>query len=439
MIIKAIFSFVYFLLKSLVLLYQYFYFPFTKVVNKKGFDFSGPAILVSNHPNTLMDPFNAISRVPNRVYPLANSSIFKPPIVAAIFNQLAIPIFRPGQDDTKLKVDNNQSFKRAFEHLTKGGIIYIAPEGGSYEGRRLNPIKTGTARIVLGAESENDFNLGVKIIPVGVNYDHPNHCGHRLYIEVGQPIFAKDWESDFLKNPKDASRKMTDEIKHQMQALLIHTEDDEQDQLLYRLQTILQNDQPLDIQKNYNRTQQLLKGLKSLKKTNKSTYQKLVDTTTNYRHVIKENGITDDGIGARKKALFTPFSILGWPLCLYGRINNFIALEIPRWLVKKLDLYIGYTSTVKILSGLFTFPIAYFLQYKLVQSITSQPIAWLYLLSLPTSAVFYSWYLRYSQPRLGAYKWRKWAKEHSQKAQDIMNERGELFQTASHLSTPSHS
>ena len=427
MIVKAIFSFVYFLLKSLVRLYQPFYFPFTKVVNKEGLDFSGPAIIVSNHPNTLMDPFNVISRTPRRVYPLANSSIFKPPFVAAIFNQLAIPIFRPGQDDTKLKVDNNQSFSRAFEHLASGGAIYIAPEGGSYEGRRLNPIKTGTARISLGAENENDFNLGVQIIPVGVNYDHPNHCGNRLYIEVGQPILAKEWESDFLKDPKEANRKMTAEIERQMQALLIHTDDDEQDQLLYRLQIILQNEQPLDIQNNYNRTQQLLTGLKSLKKTDHKAYQKLVDAATHYRQTIKEIGISDEGISARKKALFTPFSILGWPLWLYGRINNFIAIEIPRWLVEKLDLYIGYTSTVKVLSSLFTFPISYFLQYKLVLFFTGQPIAWMYLLSLPISAVFCAWYMRYFRSRIGAYKWRKWAKKYPREAEDLVKERDGLI------------
>lgn len=430
MITKAIFSLVYRFLRALVLLYQRIYFPFSKVANKKGFDFKGPAILVSNHPNTLMDPFFAISQTSRRVFPLGNSSLFSPAIVAAIFNQIAIPIFRPGRDDLNSKVDNNKSFQRAFDHLANGGAIYIAPEGGSFVGRRLNPIKTGTARIALGAEAENGFGLGVQIIPVGVNYIHPNHCGHPVYIQAGQPILAKKWKEDFLENPKDASRKMTAEITRQMQKLILNTEDDEQDQLLYRLQIILQNELPLDVETNYNRTQQLLKGLKTLKENDPDTYQKTIDTAAHYRQVIKENKLTDDGISARKKGLFTPISVLGWPLSLYGYINNFMALEIPRWLVRKLDLYIGYTSTVKILSGVFTFPIAYFLQYKIVRFFAGQPIAWFYLLSLPLSAVFYWWYTKYCRPRRGAFKWRKWAKIHTQRAEDLLKERQELLESA---------
>lgn len=433
MILKVIFSVVYRFLRALVLLYQRIYFPFSKVGNKKGFDFSGPVILVSNHPNTLMDPFFAISQTSRRVFPLGNSSLFKPAIVAAVFNQIAIPIFRPGRDDLVAKVDNKQSFKRAYDHLGGGGAIYIAPEGGSFEGRRLNPIKTGTARIALGAENENGFDLGLQIIPVGVNYIHPNHCGHPVYIEAGKPILVKDWQDDFLKNPKEASRQMTDEIKRQMQNLILNTEDDEQDQLLYRLQIVLQNNSPLDVQANYKRAKQLLQGLKNLKEKKKNAYQQLVDTATHYRQTIKENKLTDDGISAREKTLFTPISILGWPLWLYGRINNFIAREIPRWLVRKLDLYIGYTSTVKILSGVFTFPIAYFLQYKIVQFFTGQPTAWLYLLSLPISAIFCWGYMRYCFPRIGAFKWRKWAKEHHQLADTLLKEREELFDQATKL------
>jgi len=421
---------VYNFFKILTISYQWVYFSVSKVINKKGLDISGPVIIVSNHPNTLLDPLNVLSRTPRRASLLANASMFKHPFANWFLNHFTIPIHRPGRDNGTRKVNNNESFSRAYEHLAKGGMIYIAPEGSSYMERHLRPIKTGTARISLGAEHENDFKLGIRILPVGVNYEYPNQCNSRMLMKVGQPILVSDWKESYDQNPKQAAKLLTDELQQQMQSLIIHTEDKEQDQLLYRLEKILQTDEPFELIKHHNRTQKLLSGLQYLKTKNTVKYNQLLKKTEQYRHQLKANGITDRGISKGGEKSFTLISILGIPFWLYGRINNYLAIEIPRWLVRKLDLYIGYDSTVKILSGLFTFPISYFLQYKLVQYFFEQSIAWCYLFSLPVSAVIYQAYQVYIAPRVDAWKWRRWKKKHETQADVFLDARTDLKENA---------
>jgi 1-acyl-sn-glycerol-3-phosphate acyltransferase len=57
----------------------------------------------------------------------------------------------PAQDDPRLMQQNDEIFSKCFEHLKNNGAILIFPEGISLTNRQLRKIKTGAARIALGA------------------------------------------------------------------------------------------------------------------------------------------------------------------------------------------------------------------------------------------------------------------------------------------------
>ena len=101
---------------------------------------------------------------------LANASLFASSFANWFLSQYCVPIQRK-TDVANKNVDNDKSFERCDAFLSNGGCLYIAPEGTSDMERRLRPIKTGTARIALSAEAKNAFQLGLKIIPVGLTYD----------------------------------------------------------------------------------------------------------------------------------------------------------------------------------------------------------------------------------------------------------------------------
>mgnify|MGYP001795653593 CR=1 FL=1 len=438
MILRFFLLVIYVILKQLVLLCQAIYYPFTVVRGKEILRFKGPGFIVSNHPNTMLDPLNVVSRAPRQSFFLANASIFENPIAGFLLRYLyCIPIYRPGIDKDKSgkKVDNEKSFGDTYKHLEKGGVIYIAPEGGSYIGRRLRPLKTGTARIALGLEARHNFSLGLKIYPVGLNYEHPDRCGSQLYIEAGEPIAVSEWQTAYQKDSKQAVRDLTEHIAECNRQLLIDTIDEEEDQLLYRLERILQHDTPLPIDQHYERSQQLLKGMKRLAKNQPNEHSRLQTETTSYRERLRAIAVTDRGISQRLKSLWTPISLLGWPLWLYGRLNNIFAYEVPRWIERKAGLYVGYRSTVKVLSGVLLFPLFYFLQFKAVQWFTDSHTAWWYLLSLPLSGILAWGYAYHVQPRIDAWRWRKWAKQEPEAAAALIAQREALKQTTHSLLT----
>ncbi|MCY7330088.1 MAG: 1-acyl-sn-glycerol-3-phosphate acyltransferase, partial [Saprospiraceae bacterium] len=138
-------------------------------------DFHGPAIVISNHPSTLMDILNVGEPVPKEMFFLANYGLFKNPVSNWILSRLyCIPIKRK-EDVEEGEVRNNDSaFEKSFQHLEKQGILYIAPEGYSWMNRWVREFRTGTARIAFGAESRNNWQLGLKIYPVGLTYSAAN-------------------------------------------------------------------------------------------------------------------------------------------------------------------------------------------------------------------------------------------------------------------------
>lgn len=415
--------------RLLVLVYQAIYFPFTKFIHRERLDFKGPGIILSNHPNTMVDPLHVVSRTPRYTFFLANAGMFKNPIAGFLLQHLyCIPIMRPGKDQSVKKVSNKQSFLKSYEHLAKGGVMFIAPEGTSMMERKLRPLKTGAARIALGAEADNDFQLGIHLYPTGITYEHPTQCGSRVYIEAGEPIRVADWKDLYIEKPKEAVRELTCALEERMESLIIHTSDEEQDQLLYRLETILQNDHPFPVDQHYQRTQQLLTKLQS---TPKKVYQEIEQKATKYRVQLKQNQLTDRGISQQDKSLFSFVNLLGWPIWLYGRINNFFPYEIPRLLVKKLGLYVGYDSTVKILSGMILFPLFYFIQFKLFQHFAGEQWPVIYLLSLPLSGIAAWLYARHFTPRWEAFRWRRWQKNQTESAKELLHLRAELSTYAS--------
>jgi glycerol-3-phosphate O-acyltransferase/dihydroxyacetone phosphate acyltransferase len=122
---------------------------------------------------------------------LAKGELFKGKLAQWMLPKLnMIPVYRK-QDDPNQMDKNAATFEKCFEHLERGGAILMFPEGTSITERKLRPIKTGAARIVLGAEERNDFNLGVKVITIGLNYENPHRFNRTLFVNIDKAIDVK--------------------------------------------------------------------------------------------------------------------------------------------------------------------------------------------------------------------------------------------------------
>ena len=162
----------------------------------------GPLLIASNHPNTLMDPLVAAVNRRQPIAFLAKSTFFQNPILRAIMESgNSIPIYRRQDLETgaetltpaQLEAQNEKAFGRCYDYFDEGGTIMIFPEGTSVSERRLRPLKTGAARIALGAEARRDFQLNLHILPLGINYFDPQRFRSDVFINPAEPIRVADY------------------------------------------------------------------------------------------------------------------------------------------------------------------------------------------------------------------------------------------------------
>lgn len=419
----------YKLLRRIIILLLRLYFPKTTVVNGDHFKFKRPCIVVSNHPNTLMDPLNAVWRIPMVVHFLAYVGLFKHWFTNWLFNTLyCIPVTRQ-QDANGSPLKNENSFEASYTFLGNGGCLYIAPEGTSYMERRLRPVKTGTARIALEAEKRNEGQLGLSILPVGLTYDQPDRFRSRLFIKAGEPIWMKNYMAAYEADKQEAVKQLTRDIDARLRSLLIDTRDEEEDAFLYKMETLLRHSQPLPEEQHFERSQHLLADMRAWQEAQPESMAQFQASLNHYFDQWQERPFSDESmVHAPSKSRLDAQLIFGFPLYIYGCINNFIPAWLSDQMVKWLKLFNGYDTTVRMLSGLVFFPLFYFLQTKLVLYWSDWKVALAYLISLLPSGLFSLKYRDRLRQWIKANKFLQWQKNQPQEAAHLMAMRENLLQ-----------
>ncbi len=160
---------------------------------------TGPVLLVANHHGGFVDPALLVATVPRPVRFLAMASLFRIlPLRPLLAFAGAIPVHRAkdAEGDGTGTRRNVDTFAACFAHLREGGAIGIFPEGEASDEAHLLPIRTGAARIALGAHARGA--MGLRIVPVGLIAEDKQRARSRAYVRIGQPI---EMDSDLATNP----------------------------------------------------------------------------------------------------------------------------------------------------------------------------------------------------------------------------------------------
>ncbi|MGV3540334.1 MAG: 1-acyl-sn-glycerol-3-phosphate acyltransferase [Rufibacter sp.] len=335
----------------------------------------GPLIVVSNHPNTFMDPIITASLMKQDIYFLAKSSFFKPGWQAWLFHRLfMIPVYRREDVGGNVKAQNDATFAKCYEFLSSGGTLMIFPEGNSFMQRRLRPIKTGTARIGLGAEAQHDFSLGLKIVPVGVNYTEESRFRSEVFVKVGEPIDLKEFQNAYEADAFKAAQDLTDVIKARLESLVIHTETDEEDELLRQIEAVYQDTlvDELDLSPNVQEEKFLIaKGLvqsiQYFEARQPERVHKLREDLNTYLEHLRSIGLKPEALEhvpkTRQVAWGTVttlvYLVLGFPVYLFGLVHNYLPYLLPAKLARAMTKDVEFHAPMMMSIGIFTFPIFY--------------------------------------------------------------------------------
>lgn len=427
----------YHLLKGLTKVALRGFYGRITILNRERFRMDkGPYILVSNHPNTLLDPLLSGVWVNRILFFLANASLFKTPFQNWFFSTFyCIRIERPTDVDGR-PLQNDHSFALCDLHLNQNGVLYIAPEAYSFKGRKLMPIKTGTARIALSAESKGNFELGLKILPVGLNYESPYDFRSDVLIRVGEPLTVEPFKEIYRDDPHGTVRQVTDLLETRLRELIITTRDKEEDELLARLEAMLQHEAPVGKAEQHLRARRLLSGLQQKKEKEEAEWKDWKTRVHEYFNQLDANELSDRDIARpgnchllRRSVL----ALLSLPFFAYGWINNFLPAFIPGWMVRKLKQAEEYDATVKILTGLLTFPFFYIVQYQVIGRFLPGPYPLLYLLSLVPMGLW-AWKLKKRYDRLrSSWRFERLRRRQPDKVRELVRQRSDLMKWVERL------
>lgn len=182
---------------------------------------SGPILMVANHPNSLLDPVLVLAAARREVRFLAKAPLFEDPKVAW-FVRLgrAIPVYRR-QDDPAQVERNDEMFRAVHAALAGGDAVGLFPEGVSHSAASLAPLRTGAARIALGAAGTT--GEGFPIIPAGLVFRAKDVFRSEALVLVGDPVRWEDLAPAGAEDP-EAVRELTARIGAALRALTVNLE-----------------------------------------------------------------------------------------------------------------------------------------------------------------------------------------------------------------------
>ncbi|MFD2785707.1 lysophospholipid acyltransferase family protein [Hymenobacter rubripertinctus] len=400
----------YTVMKPLVQVALRVFFRQLEVRHRERLQGPGPLLIASNHPNTLMDPLVAAVNRRQPIAFLAKSTFFQNPILRAIMESgNSIPIYRRQDLATgaetlspaQLEAQNEKAFGRCYDYFDKGGTIMIFPEGTSVSERRLRPLKTGAARIALGAEARRDFQLNLHILPMGINYFDPQRFRSDVFVNLAEPIRVADYADQYRQDPEAAAEALTGEIRRRLEQRLVITRTDEEDELVTQVertfgQHLIQDDEET-LYDNFQLSRTLLRAVRYFEHHDAPRVTQVQQKLHDYHQRLAALGLTDDALEARGPASTRPRRALeaavrltlGTPLYLYGLLNNYLPYRIPSLVARRATKDVEFVAPIMLVVGMLTFSLFYLGQTALVHHVT-QSWAWtlLYLLSLPLSGFY---------------------------------------------------
>ena len=224
-------SLIYHLLKPIVTLAVHIFYKKIEIVNIERLNEKVPTLLVSNHNNAFLDAVVVEMFAKPQIYSLARGDVFSNPFIRSILSALRIiPIYRR-EEAADILEKNEITFEQCISLLEQKQQIIIYPEGDCVTEKRLRKLKKGAARIALRAEAKNNFNLNVRVLPIGLNYSAAKNFRSNLFINVGEPIYLKEYQVQYTQDSVKAINALTQHIEKEMRALVVDIQQHSNDKL----------------------------------------------------------------------------------------------------------------------------------------------------------------------------------------------------------------
>jgi 1-acyl-sn-glycerol-3-phosphate acyltransferase len=334
---------------------------------------TGPLMFVLNHPNALVDPAFILCLAPRDVSFLAKEPLFRIPVISFFVRALdSLPVYRR-QDEGADVSKNRESFELARALLIGGGTIAICPEGISHNAPKLMPLKTGAARIALGAASTGD-GLEMKIVPAGLYYTSKKSFRSSALLYFGEPIIVERTTLEKNGEPsRDAVSNLSAKIETALRDVILNAEHDEALQTIERAERIFSSDRESSdkegtLARQLPLRQQFIEGYAFHRARSPERLARLLERIRIYENELGQARLDPHelvappslGVAAYHVLLRIVLFLFFLPFAVVGVIVHYPAYRLAGFLSKRFSENSDeMISTIKILASTLLFPVTW--------------------------------------------------------------------------------
>ncbi len=420
------------------------YFSSIEVAGRDHIPERGPVIFASNHPHSITDGLVLGHGTGRMLHFLAHSGLFKKSWQSWFLrNSGVIPIYR-AKDVVDAADANTAMFAACHDVLNKGGAIGIFPEGTSAEERRVQKLKTGTARIALGAEDEAGWDLGVRIVPVGLNFESANRFRSRVLIRFGTPLLPADYHTRYVADPVATGVALTDDLQTSLQHQVVNVKESESEQLvrdveeIYRAELLCRKEVNIpghtDFQKSQTVSREFGRALDYFQATNPEFLWGLSRRLRRYHAMcrimkLKDNMLREEqGPGMRKELIrIVGMGLAGLPWALLGLLGNYVPYRLTGLLTRRVAADRTKIHFTQFILGSLLFIPWYVWIFRTVWGPLSTMGTSLLILALPPAGLFARGYFRYISRRRQMIRFAWLELVHGLRINDVRRQRRALI------------
>jgi len=348
------------------------FFRRIEVVGAERVPLEGPVVFVGNHGNGLVDPFAAIAFLPRVPHFLAKSTLWSNPAVRPLLALAgSIPVYRQ-QDGTDTS-RNASTFDRCFEVLEAGGAIALFPEGISHDEPSLQPLKTGAARIAIGA-AKRARSRGVVVVPVGLTFEDKPRFRSRVLVRVGEPIEVAPFAERAGDDEREAVRALTEAIRAALEEVtLAHASWSDAALVAAAVDVFARSDDASampgrgELSQRFSLRQRFGEIYERLRAREPERVDAVRAKVERYVEALARAGVRDDQLMARyprREVLRylrkrVPWLPVWLPIAAIGALLNYLPYRAAGLLANLVRDTPDQPATFKLLGGFFLFPIAW--------------------------------------------------------------------------------
>jgi len=250
---------------------------------------------------------------------------------------------------------------------------------------------------------KNNWELNVTMIPVGLSYSNAIKFKSNVIVRYGSPINLKTFEQQYDLDEFDAVNQLTNQIETALSKLTTNVNDLASEEIVSALELIYKKELMADLgldsrnkSDDFSATKGLVNGVEWYFKNKPDKVEEFKEKFQNYQNHLSLLKLKDEFLDPSNKSItfferiqIVTYIILGFPIYLYGIINNIIPYKLPRLIAKQFARRKSEIAPTKLITGIGVFVIYYTLEILIFSLlVNNQLLTIIYILSLIPSGNF---------------------------------------------------